>query len=67
MRNADLTPMFIVLFQHGVSLDLMGEILESYRRLGADHFAGSPACAKLGEAEVAMQADTGLSGLQNTD
>jgi len=58
MQKADLTPMFIVLFQHGVSRDLMQEVLDTYHRLGADHFAGSPACVKLGGAVSAMQADT---------
>jgi hypothetical protein len=58
MRKADLTPMFIVLFQHGVSRELMQEVLDSYHRLGTEHFAGSPACIKLGEVEAAMQADT---------
>lgn len=58
MQKADLMPMFIVLFQHGVSRELMQEVLDSYHRLGADHFAGSPACIKLGQAEFAMQADT---------
>ena len=58
MHKADLTPMYIVLFQHGVSRDLMQDVLDSYHRLGADHFAGSPACFKLGEVVSAMQADT---------
>jgi hypothetical protein len=58
MQNADLTPMYVVLFQHGVSRDLMQDVLDSYQRLGAAHFAGSPACFKLGGAVSAMQADT---------
>jgi hypothetical protein len=66
MRKANLTPMFIVLFQHGVSRELMQEVLDSYHRLGADHFAGSPACVKLGAAESAMQADTGQIMLKET-
>jgi len=66
IRKADLTPMFVVLFQHGVSSDLMQEVLESYHRLGADHFAGSPACVKLGEAEAAMQGDTEQVMLKET-
>jgi hypothetical protein len=58
MQKADLTPMFIVLFQHGVSRELMQEVLDSYHRLGADHFALSPAWFKLEEAKRAMSADT---------
>lgn len=58
MQKADLTPMFIVLFQHGVSRELMQEVLDSYRKLGADHVAGSPAWVKLEEAKRAMSADT---------
>ena len=58
MQKADLTPMFIVLFQHGVSKELMQEVLDSYQRLGADHFAGSPAWVKVEEAKRAMSADT---------
>ena len=66
MQKSDLTPMFIVLFQHGVSRDLMQEVLDSYHRLGADHFVGSPACIKLGEVESLMQADTEQIMLQET-
>ena len=58
MQKADLTPMFIVLFQHGISRELMQEVLDSYHRLGADHFGGSPAWTKLEEAKRTMSADT---------
>jgi len=58
MQKADLTPMFIVLFQHGVSRELMQEVLDSYHRLGADHFALSPVWFKLEEAKRAMSEDT---------
>jgi hypothetical protein len=58
MQKADLTPMFIVLFQHGVSRELMQEVLHSYHQLGTDHFAFSPAWIKLEEAKRAMSADT---------
>lgn len=58
MQKADLTPMFIVLFQHGVSRELMQEVLDSYHRLGADHFALSPVWFKLEEVKRAMSADT---------
>lgn len=66
MRKADLTPMFVVLFQHGVSSELMQQVLDSYHRLGADHFAGSPACFKLGQTEAEMQRDTEQVMLKET-
>ena len=57
MQKTDLLPMYIELFQHGISKDLMGEVLDTYRTLGAEHFRGSPACVKLSEAELALSAD----------
>jgi hypothetical protein len=50
MNKADLVPMFLTLFQHGVSRGLMQEVLDAYRRLGREHFQGSPECFKLGAA-----------------
>jgi hypothetical protein len=57
MRNTDLLPMYITLFQHDVSRDLMQEVLETYHRLGVDHFQGSPACFKLGDPKLGLAAD----------
>ena len=57
MRNTDLLPMYITLFQHDVSRDLMQEVLDTYHRLGVDHFQGSPACFKLGDPRLGLVAD----------
>jgi len=57
MRNTDLLPMYITLFQHDVSRDLMQEVLDTYHRLGVDHFQGSPACFKLGDPNLGLAAD----------
>lgn len=57
MRNTDLLPMYITLFQHDVSRELMQEVLETYHRRGVDHFQGSPACFKLGDPKLGLAAD----------
>jgi hypothetical protein len=54
MQATDLFPYYVAMFQHGISKDLMQEILDAYHRLGANHFQGSPECFKLGSALVAM-------------
>jgi len=57
LQKTDLMPMYNELFQHGISRELMQEVLDAYHRLGADHFRGSPECYKLGDAELKMTAD----------
>jgi len=57
LRRTDLIPMYITLFQHGLSRELMQEVLDAYHKLGADHFRGSPECYKLGDAELKMASD----------
>jgi hypothetical protein len=57
MQRTDLLPMYVIVFQHYISKELMQEVLDAYQRLGADHFQGSPECFKLGNASVAMTAD----------
>jgi hypothetical protein len=57
MKNTDLMPMFITFHQHGISTELMQEVIDSYHRLRAAHFQGSPECFKLGDAELSMSAD----------
>lgn len=57
MQKTDLIPMFITLYQHGISKDLMQEVLDAYHRLGIEHFRGSPECFKLGNAELALSSD----------
>ena len=55
MQKTDLVPMYVTLFQRGVSRELMQEVLDSYRELGREHFRGSPECFKLDAAETALQ------------
>jgi hypothetical protein len=57
MEKTDLMPMFVTLYQHGISRALMQEVLDAYERLGATHFQGSPECFKLGDAELALATD----------
>jgi len=57
MQETDLTPMFIVFYQHGISRELMQQVIDAYNRLGAEHFRGSPECFKFGEAELALAPD----------
>jgi hypothetical protein len=57
MKKTDLTPMYVDLFQHGVSRELMQEVLDAYRERGREHFSGSPECFKLGAAMVAIQGE----------
>jgi hypothetical protein len=55
MKTTDLAPMYVALFQHGVSRKLMQEVLDAYRERGREHFSGSPECFKLGAAMAAVQ------------
>lgn len=57
MEKTDLLPLYITLFQHDVSRDLMQQVLQTYHRRGADHFRGSPACLKLGDPKFGLGAD----------
>jgi hypothetical protein len=57
LQKTDLMPMYIALYQHGISRELMQEVLDAYQRLGPDHFRGSLECHKLGDAELKMTAD----------
>jgi hypothetical protein len=57
MENTNLMPVFIVYIQHGVSRDLMQEVLDTYHKVGAAHFQGTPACFKLGDTLLPMSSD----------
>jgi hypothetical protein len=57
MGKTDLMPMFINWYQHGVSRDLMQEVLNTYHLVGATLFQVSPACYKLAVAQHAMADD----------
>lgn len=66
MQQTDLTPMFINLYQHGVSKDLMQEVNNTYHSLGRNHFQGSDACVKLGEAQLKLADDMNTLKLAKT-
>jgi hypothetical protein len=55
MQHTDLVPMYVTFFQHGVSRELMQEVIDGYRERGREHFTGSPECLKLGAAVAADQ------------
>ena len=57
MQKTDLVPMYVTLFQHGISRDLMQQVLDAYRVRGAEHFQGSEECFKLGAAVAAVQGE----------
>ena len=57
MQKTDLMPLYVTLYQHGISKALMDEILDAYHTLGSEHFKGSPACFKLGDAFLRLADD----------
>jgi hypothetical protein len=57
MEKADLLPMYITLFQHDVSRELMQKVLDSLRRRGADRFRGSKEYAKLVDPSLGLDGD----------
>jgi len=57
MQKTDLMPMYITLYQHGVSRELMQRVLDAYKWLGAEHFAGSLEGIEFGQAELSMKTD----------
>ena len=57
MGKTELMPMFIAWYQHGVSRDLMQEVLNTYHLVGAILFQVSPARYKLAVAQHAMADD----------
>jgi hypothetical protein len=67
MEKTDLVPMYVTFFQHGISKELMQEVLNTYHTMGKDHFRGSPACFKLGDALLAMTADFDSLKLAKTE
>jgi hypothetical protein len=66
MGRTDLLPMYVALFQHGISRDLMQEVLNTYHTVGATLFKVSPARYKLAVAELAMADDTDKLTLAKT-
>jgi hypothetical protein len=66
MGKTDLMPMYITWYQHGVSRDLMQEVLNTYRLVGATLFHVSPACYKLTVAQHAMASDVDQLRLAKT-
>jgi len=57
MQKTDLMPMYMLLFQHGISRELMQRVLDDYKRLGAEHFKGSLEWFVLSSAELKMSSD----------
>ena len=57
MQETDLVPMYVTFFQHGVSRELMQEVLDGYRERGREHFTGSPECFRLGAAVASHQGE----------
>lgn len=66
MGKTDLMPMFIIWYQHGISRDLMQEVLNTYHTVGATLFKISPASFKLAAAQQAMTADVDKLRLAKT-
>ena len=66
MQKTDLMPMYITLFQHEISRELMQRVLDAYKRFGADHFTESLECIELGGAELSMKADADKLTLAKT-
>lgn len=66
MGKTDLMPMFIALYQHGISRDLMQEVLNTYHLVGATLFKFSPAAYRLNVAEQAMADDRNQLTLAKT-
>jgi hypothetical protein len=66
MKKTDLTPMFVTLFQHYASQGTMQEIIDAYHSLGKENFQGTPMCFKVGEINLAMEADANRLTLAKT-
>ena len=66
MQKTDLMPMYIILYQHEISRELMQRVLDAYKRFGADHFTESLECIELGGAELSMKADADKLTLAKT-
>jgi hypothetical protein len=64
--KTDLMPMFITMYQHGISRELMQEVLDTYHLVGATLFKLSPACFRLAIAQQAMADDTNQLRLAKT-
>ena len=66
MGKTDLMPLFVTLYQHAVSRELMQEVLDTYHRWGAVLFKISPATLRLGAAQAAVSDDQNKLTLANT-
>jgi hypothetical protein len=58
MQKTDLLPMFVTVYQHAVSKELMQEVLDSYHARGLEHIQGSLARFRLTAAQLAMTDDS---------
>ncbi len=66
MGKTDLMPMYITWYQHGVSRDLMQEVLNTYHLVGATLFLVTPANYKLTVAQHAIASDVDQLRLAKT-
>jgi hypothetical protein len=66
MQKKDLTPMYIVTLQHGVSRGLMHDVLDTCHTVGATLFVLSPAGFRLRSAKAAVATETDKVGLAET-
>lgn len=58
MQKTDLMPIYVALYQHGVSKQLMADVLDNYHKLGGTFYKATPAYLKLAEVEVQLQPDS---------
>ena len=66
MQTTDLTPMFVTMYQHDVSRELMQEVLDSYHAQGLEHLQGSLARFRIAGAQVEMRDDSNAVRLAKT-
>ena len=66
MQTTDLTPMFVTVYQHSVSKELMQEVIDSYHTRGLGHIEGSLARFRFAIAQVEMRDDSNRVRLAKT-
>jgi hypothetical protein len=67
LRTADLVPMYIIWYQHTVSKNLMGRVLDAYHRLGPIQFQNSAEARELHAAKLRTESDANRLSLAKTD
>ncbi len=66
MQQTDLTPMFVTMYQHDVSKELMQEVIDSYHAQGLEHVQGLMARFRFIAAQRAMTDDINKFTLAKT-